>query len=259
MPVLPPTAASTMPSSVVGTWTTRTPRSQVAATKPARSVIAPPPTPTTASVRVKPAWPSTAQQEGRDLGGLGRLGVGHLRDVASKPWPQGRRGRPRRGRAARAGGRPRPARRRRRAGPAARRAGRPDDDVVGRRRRRRDRVGSVTVTRVLLQLGQRPRGDLLGVRPAVATVHARPPRRAGGASSISRIHAARGLHREQRAVRLKPTRSAASAMRRRGRRRCARPEPLGVVVEDGAAPERRAPRRARRARVATSARSSARK
>ena len=49
MPVLPPTAASTMPSSVVGTCTTRTPRSQVAATNPARSVIAPPPSPTTAS------------------------------------------------------------------------------------------------------------------------------------------------------------------------------------------------------------------
>ena len=29
IPVFPPTAASTMPSSVVGTWTTRTPRIQV--------------------------------------------------------------------------------------------------------------------------------------------------------------------------------------------------------------------------------------
>ncbi len=55
MPVLPPTAASTMPSTVVGTCTTATPRSQVAATKPARSVTAPPPKPTTASVRVKSA------------------------------------------------------------------------------------------------------------------------------------------------------------------------------------------------------------
>ena len=33
-----------MASSVVGTCTTLTPRSQVAATKPARSVVAPPPT-----------------------------------------------------------------------------------------------------------------------------------------------------------------------------------------------------------------------
>ena len=62
MPVLPPTAASTMPSSVVGTWTTRTPRSQVAATKPPRSVVAPPPKVTTASERVNPASPSASQQ-----------------------------------------------------------------------------------------------------------------------------------------------------------------------------------------------------
>src|SRR5512146_372580 len=48
--VLPPTAASTMPSSVVGTCTTATPRSQLAAAKPARSVTAPPPTLTTQSV-----------------------------------------------------------------------------------------------------------------------------------------------------------------------------------------------------------------
>jgi hypothetical protein len=50
--VLPPTAASTMPSSVVGTWTTGTPRSQVAAANPARSVTAPPPMLTTQSVLV---------------------------------------------------------------------------------------------------------------------------------------------------------------------------------------------------------------
>src|SRR5918999_2430851 len=55
MPVLPPTAASTMPSRVVGTWTTGTPRSHEAAAKPARSVVAPPPTPTIASPRVMPS------------------------------------------------------------------------------------------------------------------------------------------------------------------------------------------------------------
>ena len=63
IPVLPPTAASTIASSVVGTWTTLTPRSQVAATKPARSVVAPPPTPTTASLRVKLARPSADQHD----------------------------------------------------------------------------------------------------------------------------------------------------------------------------------------------------
>jgi hypothetical protein len=60
-PVLPPTAASTMASSVVGTCTTRTPRSQVAATKPPRSVVAPPPKVTIASERVNPASPSASQ------------------------------------------------------------------------------------------------------------------------------------------------------------------------------------------------------
>ena len=56
--VFPPTAASAMPSRVVGTRTALTPRSQVAATKPARSVAAPPPIPTTQSDRVTPCWAS---------------------------------------------------------------------------------------------------------------------------------------------------------------------------------------------------------
>ena len=43
-PVLPPIAASTMPSSVVATWTTGTPRCHVAAANPATSVTMPPPT-----------------------------------------------------------------------------------------------------------------------------------------------------------------------------------------------------------------------
>lgn len=62
IPVLPPTAASTIARTVVGTAIQRTPRSQEAATKPARSVVAPPPTPTMTSVRVKPDWPSAFQQ-----------------------------------------------------------------------------------------------------------------------------------------------------------------------------------------------------
>ena len=61
MPALPPTAASTIASRVVGTCTTATPRSQVAATKPARSVTVPPPTATTASERVKASSPMTLQ------------------------------------------------------------------------------------------------------------------------------------------------------------------------------------------------------
>ena len=70
MPVLPPTAASTMPSSVVGTCTMSTPRSQVAAANPATSVAAPPPRLTIASLRPTPMRPSTSQMNpttGRSL------------------------------------------------------------------------------------------------------------------------------------------------------------------------------------------------
>ncbi len=49
--VLPPIAASTIASSVVGIRTRRTPRNHVAATNPARSVTAPPPSPTIESQR----------------------------------------------------------------------------------------------------------------------------------------------------------------------------------------------------------------
>ena len=63
MPVLPPTAASTMPSSVVGTCTMSTPRSQVAAANPATSVAAPPPRLTIASLRPTPMRPNTSQMK----------------------------------------------------------------------------------------------------------------------------------------------------------------------------------------------------
>ena len=54
-PVLPPMAASIMPTNVVETCTTRMPRCHDAAAKPAMSVTIPPPTPTTKSLRVSPA------------------------------------------------------------------------------------------------------------------------------------------------------------------------------------------------------------
>ena len=62
MPVLPPTAASTIANNVVGTCSTLIPRSQVAATNPAKSVVAPPPIEIIRSFRVNPASPSAAQQ-----------------------------------------------------------------------------------------------------------------------------------------------------------------------------------------------------
>ena len=63
MPVLPPTAASTIASSVVGTFTRRTPRSHVAAAKPAMSVVAPPPMATTASLRPRRILPAVSHRE----------------------------------------------------------------------------------------------------------------------------------------------------------------------------------------------------
>ena len=83
-----------MPSSVVGTCTTRTPRSQVAATKPPTSVVAPPPTVTTASERVNPAAPSRSQQSATTAALLagspsGTLDVQHL--VARQVDGQSRR------------------------------------------------------------------------------------------------------------------------------------------------------------------------
>ena len=83
IPVLPPTAASTMPSSEVGTCTTRTPRSQVAATKPPTSVVAPPPTVTTASERVNPAAPSRSQQSATTAADLAASPSGTSRSSTS--------------------------------------------------------------------------------------------------------------------------------------------------------------------------------
>ena len=65
IPVLPPTAASTIASSVVGTWTTATPRSQVAATKPARSVTVPAADATMASRAREPGLAHHAPQQAR--------------------------------------------------------------------------------------------------------------------------------------------------------------------------------------------------
>ena len=48
---LPPIEASTMAAKDVGTWTTGTPRSQVPATKPTKSVVTPPPIETKQSIR----------------------------------------------------------------------------------------------------------------------------------------------------------------------------------------------------------------
>ena len=54
MPFFPPTEASTAPSRVVGTFTKRMPRLNVAAAKPPMSVITPPPTLISSDCRVAP-------------------------------------------------------------------------------------------------------------------------------------------------------------------------------------------------------------
>ena len=73
------------PSSVVGTRISRTPRSQVAATNPARSVVAPPPTPTMASLRVSRCPASRDHRSAATPHRLGRLAVRHLLAVHRVP------------------------------------------------------------------------------------------------------------------------------------------------------------------------------
>ena len=85
IPVLPPTAASTIASSVVGTCTTGTPRIHVAATNPARSVTAPPPNPTTTSERVSPASAHACQQAARLPSDLPSSASGTLVAVGADP------------------------------------------------------------------------------------------------------------------------------------------------------------------------------
>ena len=75
IPVFPPTAASTIASSVVGTWTTRTPRSHVAATKPGEVGDGAAPD---ADDRIGPGEPGLAERApelGGDGGALGLLRV----------------------------------------------------------------------------------------------------------------------------------------------------------------------------------------
>ena len=94
MPVLPPTAASTMPSSVVGTWTTRTPaqprRRDEAGEVGDRAAADP-----DDGIGAGEAGAAELRPERRrDLGRLGRLGIGHLGDVDGIPPLASARGDP---------------------------------------------------------------------------------------------------------------------------------------------------------------------
>ena len=76
-----------MPSRVVGRCTTGTPRSQLAATKPPRSLTDPPPRVTTASPRVNPAWPSRAQRSAATSTVLAASASGTTASVSWYPAP----------------------------------------------------------------------------------------------------------------------------------------------------------------------------
>ena len=76
IPVLPPIAASTIPASEVGIAYQVIPRSQVAATKPARSVVEPPPMPTIASLRVKPKFAHASHISSKYSGDLAASPLG---------------------------------------------------------------------------------------------------------------------------------------------------------------------------------------
>ena len=71
-----------MPSSVVGTWTTAIPRWYTAAANPPTSVTIPPPTATTASVRVRPIRAKWLQRASTVARRLGLLAVAEQEGVA---------------------------------------------------------------------------------------------------------------------------------------------------------------------------------
>ena len=94
MAVLPPIAASTWPTSVVGTATQGTPRRKVAAANPATSVVQPPP-----SATIVPSRSSRSARQSRSSDGdrlrLLAAGLVHATSrspsasCASTPWMPG--------------------------------------------------------------------------------------------------------------------------------------------------------------------------
>ena len=76
-----------MPSSVVGTWITGTPRIQVAAANPARSVTDPPPSPITRSRRSIPICPNTFQQKPSTVRFFASSASGTSSRCTSRPLP----------------------------------------------------------------------------------------------------------------------------------------------------------------------------
>ena len=133
MPVLPPTAASTIASSVVGTCTTSHPAQPGRGDEPGEVGGRPPPTLDHGVGAGEAGLPEDAPEERGDLSGLGLLGVGHLGGVRLEALGQQRLAHaPRRSPRARGGWTTSdPLRPRRRPGRAARRA-----DRCRRRRRR---------------------------------------------------------------------------------------------------------------------------
>ena len=85
IPVLPPTAASTIPSNEVGIEMKSIPLNHVAATKPARSVVAPPPMATIKSERVNLDWPNLFQHFSTTLMFFALSAFGTFSSVTLKP------------------------------------------------------------------------------------------------------------------------------------------------------------------------------
>ena len=83
--VLPPMELSTCASTVVGTHTQGTPRSQVAAANPARSPTTPPPRATTAPPRSRPSSAKMAHRRSRCRSDLDRSPCGTVTSSAATP------------------------------------------------------------------------------------------------------------------------------------------------------------------------------
>ena len=229
-----------MPSSVVGTCTTGRRAARSPRRSPPRSVVAPPPSATTASERVKRA---PAEQRPAD------------RPRRRPSWPPRRPG-PRRA----------PRRARRSSSARSTSAGQVGQRAAGARRSTcraaaADQGGQLAEQRrcpTTTSYGAAPPtvirvGSLTGPPPATISVgdlrrasgrrsarsRWRPPRRAAAGASISRIHCARGLPSSSGRSRLRPTRAAASSMPT-SRKTTVRPASscAGAGVEHRAAAER---------------------
>ena len=236
IPVLPPTELSTWASSVVGICTKPTPRRRIAAAKPARSPITPPPKATTRSSRATFSAISHSTAAASACPALGRLARRQFQHRATRSRPPRARlrsaGRCRRGNAGLGQDRhARAAEQRRDLGPRARQQPGADADVVGALAERHgDGLGHAA-------------GSSVGpaIRPGVVVGPHGGDDRAGhrlvaGAAAAVDGHVGLGVDRRAAALELGEHRARVGRLQQRPAGAVAHPVP--EQVEIGAQPDR---------------------